>query len=338
MRKNINKKKMIIAVTIAFFVTILSYASFNGMSKQLAQQKQLIQQMQLRDGGNGAETFTYAVATKDLKAGELVSDADIEFKDFDSKQPDAFDARSAVVNRVLLADIKAGETFTSYHIAKVSNDSIALRPGYRALTLPADNFQGKSKKMTDGTVVDVYSSASDSPWKLEGVRIVSFDSSSATATQGSSSDSSSSSSSSKPANSAPDITTATSITFEVATNDISAFISNASKSKLMLVERNPNDKTIHHSKPAPAQNYDMAYSTPVAPQNYSYPKKKSYKSSGGGSIPSSLPYLPSSVPIKNLGGGSGLSGLPQPSRPRISHSPSTVEMIQANQKSTVTFN
>jgi hypothetical protein len=268
----------------------------------------------------------------------------------------AFLNRSDVVNKVLLRDIQPGETFTTSHIAKVSSDDVTLRPGFRALTLPAENFQGKSKKMVPGTAVDIYSSSSDSPWKIEDVRIVAFEGSSSASSGGSSSGGSNSGSSSNSSSNsasvdnsatqstqAQDITKATAITFEVSSSEIANFITNASKSKLVLVERNPNDKSVHRI--SKASSYSASYgSIPASYSSYSSysprpaKSKSSYKRHRSSSV-SSLPNLPSAVPIKNLTGGSyGSGGLPQPISPHFQHSSSSVEMIQANVKSRVTFN
>ncbi len=60
-------------------------------------------------------------------------------------------------------------------------------------------------------------------------------------------------------------------------------------------------------------------------------KKSNYSASGGYG---SLPKLPANVPISNMP-DQGLSGLPQPLKPEIA--PASVELIEANVKSKVTF-
>jgi Flp pilus assembly protein CpaB len=303
MRTNKNTSKIILAVAVAFLATMISYSAFRNMHSQMQEQQKLIEVMQKTQKNENNETYAYAVATVDLKSGEIVSDTDVDFKQFDIQNKDAFENRSDVVNKVLLKDIASGETFTTSHIAMISNDEVSLREGYRALTLPADNFQGKSETMKQGSFVDIYSTANNSSWILEGVRIISFESSKnpivATA-------------------STSGIMDASAITFEVSASDISSFISNISMGKLMLVTRNPNDKPVVHKK-SKTGGYG----------NYS---AKSY---------SSLPNLPSAVPITNLGShgknfdSNNFSQLPQPIKPAV-QSPS-VEVIEANVKSKVTF-
>lgn len=297
MRTNKNRPKIILALVVAFLATMISYSAFSNMHKQLSEQQQLIEIMQKtqKPGDNNEGNYAYAVATTDLKAGEIVSDKDVDFQQFEIENKDAFENRSDIINKVLLKDISNGDTFTSAHIAKISNDNVELREGYRALTLPADNFQGKSLKMVPGSAVDIYGTGSDSSWALEGVKIVSFE---------------------PGKNAAPGVPTqilnASAITFEVATDDISDFISNISKGKLMLVTRGANDTKIVHKK-----------------------TKHSYSDNDNmGSIPSLPKNLSANPPIGSLG-DDNLSGLPQPIQP-IVQQPS-VEVIEANVKSKVTF-
>lgn len=300
MRTNKNTSKIIFAISVAVIATMISYSSFKNMHNQLTEQQKLIEVMQKTQASRSDEngSYAYAVATENLKAGEIVADSDVDFKQFDTIDTTAFDNRSDVINKILLKDIQSGDVFTNAHIAKISNDDVTLREGYRALTLPADNFQGRSETMKQGSFVDIYCASSDNSWVLEDVKIISFESIA-----------------SNPAsNPTQNIMIASAITFEVSADDISDFISNVSKSKLVLVARNANDKKVVRKK----SNFSSK-------NNYSM-----------GSIPS-LPNIPSSVPIKNLKGtqGSNLSGLPMPIQPEVQQS--AVEVIEANVKSKVTF-
>lgn len=312
MRTHKNRSKIILAVIVAILATMISYSAFTNMNKQMQDQENLIKAMQSEQGkASQSESYAYAVSTADLKAGELVSDQDVDFKNFTSEDKSAFENRSDVVNKVLLKDIAVGEAFTNSHIAKISNESdIALSPGYRALTLPADNFQGRSEKMVIGSVVDIYSTASDSSWILDNVKILAFEknSSVASATQ----------------DVPPSIMNADAITFEVSTGQIPDFISSISKGKLMLVAKNPGDK-----KSVKAS----------APRTYGGVIHHSKRGGYSGSY-SSLPNLPAAVPISNFPGGSSsganLSGLPQPISPNVKTT--SVEVIEANVKSKVDFN
>lgn len=274
---NKNTLRIVLAITVAFLATLISYSAFRNMRNQLTDQQKLIEVMQKTSATNqGVEdNYAYAVATINLKAGEIVSDEDVDFKQFDIENKNAFENRSDVVNKILLQDIASGDTFTTSHIAQISNDNVSLREGYRALTLPADNFQGRSETMKQGSFVDIYSTASDDTWILESVKIIAFEAGKA----------------STPGAPSPGIMDATSITFEVSSSDISGFISSLSKGKLMLVTRNPNDKKVVHKKSKPSRDYSADSSL-------------------------SLPNLPKSVPISNFSGGD-LSGLPQPIQPTI---------------------
>lgn len=296
MRTKKHTSKIILAATVAILAMLVSYSAFNNMNKQLDEKQKLIDLIQKTQSSNSnsAETFAYAVAVDNLKAGEIVSDEDVDFKQFASMNTNAFENRSDVVNKVLLQDINSGNAFTTAHIAKISSEDTTLKEGYRALTLPADSFQGRSDKMIVGSNVDIYSANAESSWVLESVKIIGFEGSNASGN-----------------NSSIPITSASAITFEVATDDISDFISNISKNKLVLVARNPNDKKVVHKS--------------VKRKNYSMPAKAHYSS-----FPDLPASLPSSPPISNL------SGLPQPIQPSTAPS-DAVEVIEANVKSKVTF-
>lgn len=291
MRTNKNTSKIILATIVAILATIISYSAFNNMHNQLDEQQKLIEVMQKTQAAENRNNYAYAIAKNDLKSGEIVSDEDVDFKQFETTNTSAFENRSDIVNKVLLKDISGGEVFTNIHIAKISNDDGNLRAGYRALTLPADNFQGKSDKMIPGSFVDIYSSSGENDWTLENVKIMSL--------EGSKTDSA--------GGSVGGITNANAITFEVPADSISSFISNTSKGKLVLVVRGASDKKPTRKKSKPS--YDGNYSA---------------------ISDSSLPNLPKSVPISNFP-----SGLPQPIQPAVQQS--SVEVIEANVKSKVTF-
>lgn len=286
MRNNKNKVKIILAIVVAVLATIISYSVFSALRNQISEQQKMIDVMQKFQAENKKEAFAYAIAKSDLKAGQMVSDEDVDFKNFDMMNTNAFENRSDVVNKILLKDITSGEAFTNAHIAKISSDDVTLRSGYRALTMPADNFQGKSDSMVPGQFIDIYSGTSGDDWALENIKLMSLESGANPAD----------------GNSQTTISNAKSITFEVPVDSVTDFISNASKSKLVLVARGANDKKIYHKKS---------------------------KSSDNSAAYSSLPNLPKTPPISNL------SGLPEPVQPAVDKP--GVEVIEANVKSKVTF-
>ena len=287
MRTNKNTSKIILALIVAVLATMVSYSAFNNLNKQLKEQKKLITFMQKNAVNNKNKTaYLYAVAVGNLKTGEIISDKDIKLVKFEEFKKGAFEKSSEIVNKVLIKDVASGDILVASDIADVSGDDIKIRQGYRALTLPAGNFQGKSENMSPGTFVDVYNSSGKQKWVLEKVRIISFDNESKEEDKTLST-----------------IKDAKTITFEVSTNDISDFISNVSKGKLVLVTRGANDTVTKKEK-----------------------QEKTEKTISKEPNIKSLPKLPS---IENL------SGLPEPIQPII-QSPS-VEVIEANVKTKVTF-
>lgn len=246
MRKNKNTSKIILATIVAFLATLISFSAFNNMNKQLLDQQKLISLMQNTKPEANA-TYTYAIATKDLKAGELISDADVDFKEFDTQDLGNFDNRSDVVNKVLLKDITIGEPFTNLHIARISDDT-SLREGYRALTLPTESFQGLSQRMIPGTKVDILRSSGGDDWGLESVKIIGYEGS-------------------KGEGDANIPTNAKCITLEVPSEKISDFISTVSRNKLMLITRGPNAKRILKTRAqiAPSSGFPAFPSLPKMP-------------------------------------------------------------------------
>lgn len=223
MRTNKNTSKIILAIIVALLATMISYSSFNNMQTQLGEKERMLASIQ----GTNPDTvkdYTYAVATKELKAGEIISDEDIDFSSFETPSFGAFENRSDIVNKVLLQDISKGSIFTDNHIAKISSDELELKEGYRALTLPAERFQGKSNRMAIGSNVDIFSDAGDNSWAMENIKIINLEGENG-----------------KPVS---DIVAAKSITFEVAADDIADFIANMSKGNIILVARKSGDKRI----------------------------------------------------------------------------------------------
>lgn len=243
MRKSKNTSKIILAVLVAILVTVISHSVFKGMNKQIEEKDKLIDLMQKTKAGAASE-YAYAVAKSNLKSGEIVSDTDVDFQNFDAENKDAFDSRSMVINKVLLKDISSGDVFTKEHIAQISGDDISLKEGYRALTIPVNSIQGRSTKMLKGSFVDVYSSSNeDESWVLDGVRILDLEGNSLAGLNASN---------------------ANNITFEVSVNEIADFISHASKGGITLIARNPGDrKTVakSHKTSSRASNFSPSYSS-----------------------------------------------------------------------------
>jgi len=268
MRTNKNTSKIILAIVVALLATMISYSSFNNMQAQLGEKEKILETLQ---GSDTIKDFSYAVATKDLKAGELVADDDIDFSSFSTPTFGAFENRSDVVNKVLLKDIIKGTVFTDSYIAKISGDEIELKEGFRALTLPAEKFQGKSNRMKTGSNVDILSDF-EGGWSMEGVKIIGLEGEKGLP--------------------AGDIINAKTITFEVPADDMADLIMSISKGNSILVSRNPGDKKIGlKKKKSPASTYsanDSYSSLPNLPANVPI---SDYPSSGVSGLPQPIAPL-----------------------------------------------
>ena len=103
MRKNKNTSKIILAFIVAILATMITYSALNNQQKELDGKEKLIELMQnTKVQSANVGDYAYAVATKDLKAGELVADGDVDFKQFPHADAKAFENRSDVINKVLL--------------------------------------------------------------------------------------------------------------------------------------------------------------------------------------------------------------------------------------------
>ncbi len=130
MRNNKNTPKIILALVVAILATMISYTVFTNLRHQVNEKDKLLELMQ-RTQAEKSRSFMLMLWRDDLKAGQMVADEDVDFKQFSNMDPNAFENPSDVVNKVLLKDILMGEVFTNQHIAKISNDDVALREGYR---------------------------------------------------------------------------------------------------------------------------------------------------------------------------------------------------------------
>ncbi len=277
MRTNKNISKIILAIIVALLATMISYSSFNNMQAQLGEKEKILESLQ-ETKPDTVKDYVYAVATKDLKAGELIADADIDFTSFSTPTFGAFENRSDVVNKILLKDIIKGSVFTDSYIAKISGDEIELKEGYRALTLPAEKFQGKSNRMKMGSSVDLFSD-SDGGWSMDKVKIIGLEGEKGIP--------------------AVDIISAKNITFEVPADDIADFIMNISKGNVMLITRKEGDKKIYSKRKSSSNmNYSAGGSYPPLPNLPANVPISDYPSGGVSGLPQPIAPLSTSPSVE----------------------------------------
>lgn len=216
---------------MAIVATVFSFGAFNGLNSNLYEKEralkekdQLIELMKKSQSTKRDKktTYRYFVANKDLKAGHKLEKSDIDQKTFETKKIDSVKSEKDLVGKILLKSISDGQAFSISHVPSLLDSGIELKKGYRALTLPAASFQGKTNDMEVGTSVDVFTSSSKNNWSLENIRIIGLESRTG--------DDSS-------------MLNSQSITFEVPASDIQNFISNSSRNKMVLVARSPYDTT-----------------------------------------------------------------------------------------------
>lgn len=277
MRTNKNTSKIILAIIVALLATMISYSSFNNMQARLGEKEKMLESLQ-KAGSDVIKNYAYAVAAKDLIAGEIIADSDIDFVSSGIVMFGAFENRSDVVNKVLLKDIAKGSVFTDSYIAKISSEEFELKEGCRALTLPAERFQGKSSRIKTGSNVDIFS-GSESGWSIEKIKIIGMEG--------------------EKGSPAADIMNTKSITFEVSADDIADFITNVSKGNLTLIERKEGDNKVYSKrKTSSGMNYSAEGSYPSLSDLPANVPISDYSSSGISGLPQPISPLGASPSVE----------------------------------------
>jgi len=298
---NKNTRKILISLIIGVVAACVSLNKFSEMQKQLKEKDQLIEVMQLRDKQLENTKYSYLTATRDMEAGETVTEDDVKSAAFTSEQPDGLASKDMVIGNVLLEPVKSGQVLTGYVFTGVVSNSSknpqGLREGYRALTLSTSSLEGLSPEMKTGSLVDVFSKSKTNSFVLSKVKILSME----------------------PADSAAEkdisIIQAKNATFEVPVNKIQEFVEIYSSGKILLVMRPVGDDTVivghKKSTPAPASSNRGYHNL-----NYNY---------------ADLP----SLPVVQTYEEPSINELPAPVKPQ--KSAKTIEIIEASNKTQISF-
>lgn len=307
---NKNIKNIFISLLIGAGISYYAYDLYSKQQKQIVEQNQLIQVMKLRDEQLAKQTFTYFVPIKDLEAGTTVTVMDIKKTTVSQKQNDAITSQNNIIGSVLLSPVKEGQILTEQDFTKVIiKDDKKLREGFRALTVSVDALDGLASDMKEGTLIDIFSKSSSEGKILSKIKIISL----VPIKQETVVDKAANSVANEPVKKEPiAITQAKSATFEVPINKVQDFVEMYSSGKIMLVMRPVGDDTVIKTKKEEKQK---------AKENS---QKNNYDSA----------KLPS-LPVVQTYEDPSINELPSPIR--LNSYTNSVEIIEANSKTKVSF-
>ena len=314
MRSKQNRKKMLIAITVAVFA---AFGMFNSMNSQksmisdlntkLQQQDSMIKDLKnktLSTAGqiiNQQISTTAVIAKSDLKAGQALSADMIELKDLGAGIPAGGYSDVASLNgKFLSQDIKAGETIVKSKVLGAEFVNLDIPLGMRAITIPVDYIQGLASYLTVGSRVDIISTAKGKENKpemiLQNVKLISLEG--------------------VPPDDKSPATKATAVTLQIPASSASKLVSSMIDGKLQVITRNFQDNKLVG-----------------ATRNYSY--GAGVTGNGGNSnIKFEIPPPPKDMKGLDI---KGLNSLPSPAIPSLKTESKKVELIQANNKTEMSF-
>lgn len=312
MRAQRNKKKMMMAVTAGFILSLIIFGYLNNLNKSLKEKESklkenetLLSSLQAKNGAissiiSGPRGFAL-VAKSNLYAGTklrsgMLESREVALRDIETQ---VFQVPEELNGKVLLTNISAGQPVLKSNIDLGSFD---IPIGMRAITIPMEFIQGLASSISVGSRVDVVSASMNGSSEVvaQNVKVISFEKN-GSRDQGMSPNS-------------PN--TLSAITVEIPPNASSKIVGATARGKVQLLLRNSKDKSV--IKP------------PAKPINPITQKRDV-----------TLPPPPSALtPINNVNKKT-LPELPQPINPMQSKpgagSPK-VELIKADEKQDVLFN
>lgn len=302
-----NRKKMLIAITIAVFA---AFGMFNSINSQKSMINELNTRIQKQDStindlknkalstaGQIINQSTTAVVSKtDLKAGQALTVDMLELKDLGTGAPaDKYSDISSLNGKFLSQDIKAGEAIVKAKVLGAEFVNLDIPIGMRAITIPVDYIQGLASYLTVGSRVDIISTAKGKENKpemiLQNVKLISLEGV-------------------PPGDTSP-ATKATAITLQIPASLASRLVSSMIDGKLQVITRNFQDNKLVGSS-----------------------KSRSYGDSGARNGDSSNIKFELPPPPKDM---KGLDILPSPATLPVRTESKKIELIQANNKTEMSF-
>lgn len=136
--KSASRKKLLLALLLA---TVAAAAVYWFLNREGGEEATTVQQTR------PATVASVVVTTRDIAPGETIGEADVQLEEIDAaaRHPRALLAPNEAVGKVATSAMVAGEQIIDVRVAPESTKSVEtfaeeLRPGYRAITLSADEL------------------------------------------------------------------------------------------------------------------------------------------------------------------------------------------------------
>ena len=184
MRSKKNKKKLLIAITLGLIATA---GVFNMMNSQKAsleasiakQQAAALATMQSQTTVTvpDNETTNVILAKTDIKSGEIITLNKIEKKEYKKNElpPSFFFNENFVLGKIAAQDILAGKIVTNEDILAMSENSLNIPSGMRAITIPTSLIQGLASYIYIGSKIDLISIKSPPEFIAQNIKIIALE-------------------------------------------------------------------------------------------------------------------------------------------------------------------
>ncbi|EKE02831.1 MAG: Flp pilus assembly protein CpaB [uncultured bacterium] len=310
MRPKQNKKKLVIAITVGVLVSLVLFSQIGGVNKRVQEQiqianaykKQLDAERAQKKDATSVDSVQIVVAKSLLLKDTKLTKEMLELKDHKiaALRPEHIKNMDSIVGCTLNVSLNPGEPITTWLLKELQPKTLEVPQGMRAITIPIEYIQGLASYVEIGSKLDLHSASRENT-KEKGELIVQNIKVIAFEKKEQPS----------PVEGQKPIEAISAVTIEVPAAKTAKLVEAMVNGKLQLALRNINDDEII-ALPKKA----VAQAPPFNPP----------------------PSLPTSIlPPINM---KNINDLPVPAAPpkKPSKPPATVEFIQANVKSEVTFN
>lgn len=248
MRSKKNKKKLMIAVTLAVVAVFILLNSMNSNKAAMQQQQATIQELnkkimaaqKTQVAAPQTNKIKAVVAAQDIKAGDVFVKENLKLEEFEKEElpPNYFKTEAMVVGKKAGKNVAVGGFVTVSEIQVLDAGSIEIPNDSRAVTIPVNKFKGIASYIKVGTKVDLLISGTPPEYVAQNVKIVSFE---ALNNQINPSDPNALN---KMDTSLLTATNASAITFLIPVNTVPNILDAIDRGQLRLITRNNNDEKI----------------------------------------------------------------------------------------------
>ncbi len=284
MRSKRNKKKIIIATVFAVLATSVLFNSINAQKALIAELDRKIQQQQkAAQTGNASqqevvpegpekEKFKAVVAADDINVGDIFTLHKLKIEEFfeDELPSNYFKTPALVVGKKASKNIIPGAFITPAEVQVTDMNTIDIPKDVRAVTIPAENFEGLASHIIVGSRVDILKKGKPPEFIAQNVSIVAFEEPTNINNPQPKTKKSEAESANLTAKKAG------AITFLIPVDIVSDLVFAMSNNKLQLIARNSGDDKIimPESDLPPPPSFDQVTSMPDVPKEVDLPPPK----------------------------------------------------------------